>query len=217
MAASSRKTTKGELTRQKIIEATLALIANRGLNSLSHRNIANAAQVRLSLTSYYFESMDHLILCAFDEFARREVMQIQWIQQQVDQILERYPVEGEESNRPQCIQELTDLLTEYILTELSDESRRKQLAIRCHFLFALGQSQALIQRVSAYKLQVLNLIKETAIKIGSPSPEVDANLVVFVFREFEFSLVSGDENFNQEIVSETLKRLLSTLMTTPYQ
>ncbi|QUJ70348.1 TetR family transcriptional regulator (plasmid) [Photobacterium sp. GJ3] len=99
MAASSRKTTKGELTRQKIIDATLALIASTGLNSLSHRSIANAAQVRLSLTSYYFESMDHLILCAFEEFARRELKQIQWIREQVDDILQPIVTLGEGSDR----------------------------------------------------------------------------------------------------------------------
>ncbi|MEI8592800.1 TetR/AcrR family transcriptional regulator [Photobacterium sp. Hal280] len=214
MAASSRKTTKGELTRQKIIEATLDLIATTGLNSLSHRNIANAAQVRLSLTSYYFESMDHLILSAFEEFARREVKQIQWIQEQVDTILREYLAKGVNEDRESCVLQLTELLTQYISTELTDETRRKQLTIRCHFLFALGQSEMLVKRVSEYKLQVLRLIEKTAELIGSPYPEIDANLVIFTFREFEFALVSGDQNFNQEIVSKTLKRLLSTLIAT---
>jgi DNA-binding transcriptional regulator YbjK len=48
-----------------ILEATLRLIAEGGVDSVTHRRVAKAAGVSLSATTYYFDSREHLLREAF--------------------------------------------------------------------------------------------------------------------------------------------------------
>ena len=49
---------KGEKTRQKILAATLRVIASEGVRGTTHRVIAKEAGVQLSLTTYYFKDLN---------------------------------------------------------------------------------------------------------------------------------------------------------------
>lgn len=60
----SRKTDR----RQAILRATLDLIAVGGVDSVTHRRVAKQAGIALGSTTYYFESREHLIRAAFDDY-----------------------------------------------------------------------------------------------------------------------------------------------------
>ena len=55
--------------RQRIIQACLDVIAERGVAGASHRNIAVAADVPLGSMTYHFTGMDELLHEAFASFA----------------------------------------------------------------------------------------------------------------------------------------------------
>ncbi len=52
--------------REAILTATLELIAEGGVDSITHRRVAKHADIPLGSTTYYFESREHLIRAAFD-------------------------------------------------------------------------------------------------------------------------------------------------------
>ncbi|MEN2742507.1 TetR family transcriptional regulator [Microbacterium sp. X-17] len=54
---------------QKIIAATLAVIARDGIGALSHRAVAAMADVPLGATTYYFKTRDQLIAAATEHAA----------------------------------------------------------------------------------------------------------------------------------------------------
>lgn len=58
--------------RQRILDATLAVIIDHGISGLSHRIVARTAGVPLSATSYYFGTIDELIEAAFTEAVERD-------------------------------------------------------------------------------------------------------------------------------------------------
>ncbi len=68
--------------RQRIVEATLDVVAEYGVTGTTHRRIAAAAAVPLGSVTYYFATLDDLIAAAFlqlaeqssDEFAKRMAM-----------------------------------------------------------------------------------------------------------------------------------------------
>jgi AcrR family transcriptional regulator len=60
--------TRGGQTRQKILDATLRVIAREGVRGTTHRAIASEADVQLSLTTYYFKDLNELISLAFRSF-----------------------------------------------------------------------------------------------------------------------------------------------------
>ncbi|TJZ51123.1 TetR family transcriptional regulator [Streptomyces piniterrae] len=64
--------------RQRIIDAAIAVVGERGIAGLSHRSVAAAADVPLGSTTYHFATLDELLVAALrqtngaflDDFAR---------------------------------------------------------------------------------------------------------------------------------------------------
>ncbi|MFF5882499.1 TetR/AcrR family transcriptional regulator [Streptomyces sp. NPDC012589] len=54
--------------RERILDATLDLIADEGIARVSHRRIASRAGVPLGSMTYHFEGIDHLLKEAFGRF-----------------------------------------------------------------------------------------------------------------------------------------------------
>ncbi|MFE1176259.1 TetR/AcrR family transcriptional regulator [Streptomyces sp. NPDC058773] len=50
--------------RQRIIDAAIAVVGERGIAGLSHRAVAAAADVPLGSTTYHFASLDELLIAA---------------------------------------------------------------------------------------------------------------------------------------------------------
>ncbi|HEX2717680.1 MAG TPA: TetR family transcriptional regulator [Gemmatimonadaceae bacterium] len=71
MVQTLTKTSKGEQTRTKILEAALALFMERGFEATTMRAVAEEAGVSLGNAYYYFESKEELVQ-AFYERSHRE-------------------------------------------------------------------------------------------------------------------------------------------------
>lgn len=56
---------------ERIIEACLDVIVAEGVDGLSHRKVAAAADVPLGSMTYHFAGRDALLMAAFEKFARR--------------------------------------------------------------------------------------------------------------------------------------------------
>ncbi|PJM73825.1 TetR family transcriptional regulator [Bifidobacterium primatium] len=59
--------------RQRIIDACLDVIAERGVAGTSHRVVAARAGVPLGSMTYYFDGMDDLLHQAFGQFVQRSI------------------------------------------------------------------------------------------------------------------------------------------------
>lgn len=57
--------------RERILEATLDMLAEHGLSHITHRKIAQAANVPLGSMTYYFTGIHALVSEAFELFAQR--------------------------------------------------------------------------------------------------------------------------------------------------
>jgi len=65
------KQDRTEDRRTTILDATLRLIATEGVDSITHRRVATAAEVPLGSTTYYFESREQLLREAFRLYLTR--------------------------------------------------------------------------------------------------------------------------------------------------
>ena len=54
--------------RQLILDTTLRMIAAGGIDSVTHRKVAEAAEIPLGSTTYYFESREHLLRDTFNHY-----------------------------------------------------------------------------------------------------------------------------------------------------
>lgn len=66
-------TPKGERRRQALVESAAELILEGGIDAVRHRAVANRAGLPLASTTYYFESLDELVVCAFQHNSCREL------------------------------------------------------------------------------------------------------------------------------------------------
>jgi DNA-binding transcriptional regulator YbjK len=66
-----KRSAKGEAREREILEATIDLIYEEGLSAVTHRAVAQRAQVRPSAPSYFFPSIDDLIVEAIRSIVAR--------------------------------------------------------------------------------------------------------------------------------------------------
>ncbi|MBA0124278.1 TetR family transcriptional regulator [Haloechinothrix sp. YIM 98757] len=61
---------------RRIVRAAIMVIAEHGVEALTHRKVAEAADVPLGSTTYYFTGLDQLVEAAMDEVAHHSVAQL---------------------------------------------------------------------------------------------------------------------------------------------
>jgi len=59
--------------RDRIARAAIAVVAERGIDGLTHRKVAAAAGVPLGSTTYHFATLDDLVAAALDKAAERSI------------------------------------------------------------------------------------------------------------------------------------------------
>ncbi len=62
-------TTKGEHTRQRIVDTALALFEQRGFAETTLRDIADAADISIGLTYRYFRRKEELVLALYEQLS----------------------------------------------------------------------------------------------------------------------------------------------------
>jgi len=74
---------RGERRRRELLEAALVVIDRRGVQATTHRAVAEAAGVPLATTTYYFESIDHLLEEALRLFVEEEAARLRALAEQL--------------------------------------------------------------------------------------------------------------------------------------
>jgi DNA-binding transcriptional regulator YbjK len=81
-----RRQQRGEERRQALLEATLGIIEQEGLEGVTHRRVADAAGVPLAATTYYFSSKEDLMQAAMEALIERDSANLKVI---VDLVVDR--------------------------------------------------------------------------------------------------------------------------------
>jgi DNA-binding transcriptional regulator YbjK len=72
-AAPPARQARGERRRAELLDAAVRLIAQDGVAAVTHRAVAAAAGVSHRLTTYYFQTKEHMVVEAFRHLAARSV------------------------------------------------------------------------------------------------------------------------------------------------
>ncbi|MGW5051109.1 TetR/AcrR family transcriptional regulator [Actinokineospora sp. NPDC004072] len=70
---TTASTPKGERRRQALVEAAAELLIEGGFDALRHRAVAERAGLPLASTTYYFQSLDELVMAALEHHGRAEL------------------------------------------------------------------------------------------------------------------------------------------------
>lgn len=71
---TTASTPKGERRRQALVAAAATLLVEGGFDAVRHRAVAERAELPLASTTYYFDSLDDLIVAAVEHHGRTELV-----------------------------------------------------------------------------------------------------------------------------------------------
>ena len=67
---------RGPARREALLEAVLKIVAEVGADAVTHRRVAEVAQLPLASTTYWFDSKDHLLTAALELAAERDTARL---------------------------------------------------------------------------------------------------------------------------------------------
>lgn len=179
---------RGGRTREQILRATLEIIAAHGLSGVSHRAIAARADVRLSLTSYHFGSLEDLLEAAFDAYHAHTEQRRTELVASVDRQMGQLPATLTADVLTAIADSMSNTLAAYIHAGVREH--RTDLAVECSFLFAWNLSPTLRQKVDQHSKGLVQLAARVFAQLGSRAPEVDSAVLLATIRQLEFTQVS---------------------------
>jgi TetR/AcrR family transcriptional regulator, regulator of biofilm formation and stress response len=79
MVASTPNTTRprGAARREALLDAVLQVVADEGVDAVTHRRVADVAGLPLASTTYWFESKEHLLTAALERAAERDIERLE--------------------------------------------------------------------------------------------------------------------------------------------
>lgn len=209
-SAVNKKAEKREIAKRKILNATLNLIADEGLSSLSHRNIAKAAGVQLAMTTYYFQTFDNLLLSAFHLFLENlQPVLAELGENQKTLMRECVNRDGVLVEKEAYITGIGDLFEAYFDSAL--ESRRRQLTIESQFMFAQFLPDVLAREVQQYTATLKKVAEQFCAPLSNHHLKTDGALLLAVVQYLEFSAVGSapsDRREGREMVERLLRGFL---------
>lgn len=204
---------KGEKTRQKILAATLRVIAREGVRGTTHRAIAKEAGVQLSLTTYYFRDLNELISLAFQVFMDRDyrVLAEQW--QKAFRYLDQYSPEdlGDDETRQRIIEYCTKRVVDHVRLGLTENP--EGLAIEHHFFFEALNDPVLQELSALHRSRLLQPIVRFCEYFNSDDAETDANLLFGTITRLEYEALSaGVAHVDYRRIRNEIRRIVGWIV-----
>jgi DNA-binding transcriptional regulator YbjK len=202
MPATARKTTaplepvqeRAEATRDRLLRATIELLASGGGRAVTHRAVADRAGAAHGSTRYYFANRDELIRAALRMLAEEDVAA-------VAAELERVPHGPAQPER--MAKRLAAFLAERIRRVPDRELSRYEL-----FLLA-AREPALRPDLNAWGDAYRGLFAVLLERLGSSDPETDAHLLLSVGNALLLEQVAMQRPaFETTVLGPALTRLL---------
>jgi TetR/AcrR family transcriptional regulator, regulator of biofilm formation and stress response len=147
--------------REQILEAALRVIGRAGVQAVTHRAVAEEADVPLGSTTYYFESRDDLIRQALEYVAASEV--------------ERYGKRGDQLQTVESPGELADRLIDEMVAAAQD---RIAYIAEYELWLEAGRRPELRDAAQNWCNAEQRSVAVAMEALGSGEPATDASLVV---------------------------------------
>ena len=180
--------------RTEILDAALQLIAEDGVDSVTHRRVAAAAGVPLGSTTYYFDSRDHLLRDAFRRYIER-----------ISETL--FELSARVRQRP-SLGRLVDFIIELTEREFLDEAL---LIAEFELTLFAARDPDLARELHAWQDTMVADLAEALERLGAPRPFDTARTVAQVVRGHEQEQLTRHEADSSDL-RRRLRALLEALL-----
>ncbi|TKB45100.1 TetR/AcrR family transcriptional regulator [Thalassotalea mangrovi] len=208
-----RKSPKGEQTRHKILDATIAVIASSGIKGTTHRAVAEQANIQLSLTTYYFTDIKHLVREAMELSAIRFVADNsnQWLQGFA--LIDSYSAADRRklSVRKLLCEQLADLASRHMYDNIIN--RPQALAVEQIFFTEMMFSDELREIAHSHIYNLKQPFTKFCRYFNRVDPNVNAELMMIAFTRIQYMyLPLPPQSVKMSEIRMLVKRQLSWVM-----
>ena len=188
---------RGAARREALLEAVLKVVSDVGADAVTHRRVAEVADLPLASTTYYFRSKEHLLTAALELAAERDIAR-----------LHEFAIEPFDDRDP------IELAVAAMLgpTDETLPSRRGSMIANYALLLEAARRpalQAVVRRWNSAYLETLGRLLAAA---GSAKPADDAELLIAVTDGLLIEqLAAGDRSD----LAPRLRRLATALVAKP--
>ena len=158
--SNESKRPRGAARREALLEAVLEIVAEVGAEAVTHRRVAEQAQLPLASTTYWFDSKEDLLTAALELAAERDVARLHEL---ADRLRERDPVEA---------------VLATVLDPVDEPSSRASLMATYALLLEAARRPALQELARRWTAAYLETIGELLERAGSARPREDAHLIL---------------------------------------
>lgn len=205
--ALRKRRSKGEQTREIILDGALRVIAREGLRGITHRAVAAEAAVQLSLTTYYFKDIRALIEQAFELFCDRSRISNEEVWSSVFNYLEAFTAADlrKTATREKICNDLASMATGILVENVLQ--RPDGLAVEQVFFSSVLQASSLRESAQVYRQSLLTPLVEICRRFNRVDPEVDAELLLDTMTRLEYeSLLLAPGAVDRDRIETLLRR-----------
>jgi DNA-binding transcriptional regulator YbjK len=182
---------QGNARRLLLLQTTLRLIADEGIDAVSHRSVAEAAGVPLGSTTYWFSSRQDMLRPALEHFARLE---IQTLREHLGAVL------GRRLSRKRLVDEFTDLLAPQL-----GQARWRTVA-QYAFLNEAARQPELEPICREWTVAWQEALVEVFTSLGTREPELEARMFLAMLDGLLLEqLATPDENPKENVIRPALR------------
>lgn len=197
--------------RRVILDAVRQTIIASGVQGVKHRAVAEAADVPLAATTYYFPDIHALLHDAFLDFCEMNIHQLQALELKGRELLSQMAAPNHLDNEQKLKIEamLTGVIYEHVQSQVKNSDDR---IIERAFRNESIRNPELATLVNAMELKQLGAISQFFTAFGSTHPDSDARELMALILFLEHSLLAGyvSKKEAEEPISRFFHRILFT-------
>jgi DNA-binding transcriptional regulator YbjK len=206
---------RGEQTKQKILDATLRVIAREGVRGTTHRAVAREAGVQLSLTTYYFRDLNELLSLSFRLFMDRDygAMAEQW--RRAFSYLDQFS--GDDLADRETRQRIVDYCTKNIVDHirLGLQKHPELLAVEHHFFYEALNDKELQELSRSHRNRLLMPLVQFCEYFNNIDPETDASLLFGTITRLEYEALSSvPDDVDYKSIRNEVRRIVGWIVNT---
>lgn len=209
---SVRRRSKGEKTREKILLATIEVLAEKGIKGTTHRAIASQAELQLSLTTYYFKDIQELVQQAFTLNCQNTSTSSHHLLAPAFALIET--VDRKELRKVAVKEALCEEITDTISLQLINRvvNQSEQLLVE-QFMFSEVQVTPNLTTLAEKHQSALMLPFEQLCQyFNKVDPYIDAEILFSYISQLQYSQVVHKDSLILESIRQPIRKIIAWIM-----
>ncbi len=208
-----KRRSKGEQTRNQILNAAIEVLAQQGIKGTTHRAIASHAQLQLSLTTYYFKDIKELVHEAFLLSSTRTISRVGGAWFQAFELLNSYSKAELKklSTRQALAQPLSKLASDYLVNKIIDHP--VELAVEQLLFTEIQTTPQLRELANSHRDALLAPFSQLCQYFNKTTAELDADIMLTIFTQLEYrNLVVDVASLDTDHIHQTVTRIVNWIL-----